>query len=469
MFGIFGQLSANVSGLENRIKSLNGDKQNILSQEQTTTQDISIFSSDQTAANTDVISSQQAINNAISAISEAQSTLSDIQLSIFASTTGSTNPFTEKINEAKIQAAEEKLATAQKELEQAEAENQKAQEEYDKLSEKLTALETSLDDIQNNKTNIDEQIQNTQNELAEAKQQAENAKNTNEQEPNKITKITNKDKKSITSAAEKLLNPGAYSKKELKKAKDKVNFFADSDYEIENKEVADFISMTQDLGSNDINKNEKKRHAVIDKINEENGVAKQSATAIKAVFGEQKKGIKENKHHDNHGAMEKYYKNAKKEAGNPWCATFVSWSYGKGQKEYSEKGEKVNTKNKNTFGYQASVQNLRESAKEAGHYAKKSKYKPVPGDLMVQKGNGASHVAMVVKTDKKYVYTIEGNAGDAVKAKKYAIKGKAYKKKVSGYVKMSEWNGGKNAPLNVDYNKKIKYKDADKNYKESTL
>ena len=157
----------------------------------------------------------------------------------------------------------------------------------------------------------------------------------------------------------------------------------------------------------------------------------------------------------NSGEIEKYGGNK----GDPWCASFVSWLFGKGQ----------NKDNEDTFGEETSVKQLKNDAKKAGFYKDKKDYNPKPGDIMIQLSNGASHTGIVTDVDDKYIYTIEGNAGDEVKPKKYAKDGDEYKK-ISGYIQMNEWVGERPEMENIAYlsQAKIEYVDAD-DYSKNTL
>ena len=66
---------------------------------------------------------------------------------------------------------------------------------------------------------------------------------------------------------------------------------------------------------------------------------------------------------------------------------------------------------------------------------------PVPGDIMIQKSNEASHTGIVIAVDGNTIYTIEGNSGDAVRLREYEIGGSGYEK-ISGWIRMNEWTGG---------------------------
>jgi len=153
------------------------------------------------------------------------------------------------------------------------------------------------------------------------------------------------------------------------------------------------------------------------------GLTEETRKAIELAYSQL--GVYEDKG-DNRGTMEKYGGRA----GDPWCASFVSWLYGKGQ-EGSD----------SPITYTAAVSGLRDQAQKAGYYSKVGTYTPVPGDIMIQKSNGASHTGIVVGVDDKYIYTIEGNSGDAVRERKYEIGSSAYSK-ISGWIRMNEWTGG---------------------------
>ncbi len=58
---------------------------------------------------------------------------------------------------------------------------------------------------------------------------------------------------------------------------------------------------------------------------------------------------------------------------------------------------------------------------------------PKPGDVMIQKGAGASHTGIVEKVENGRVYTIEGNTSDKVARRSYALNDR----KITGYVDIS--------------------------------
>ena len=154
------------------------------------------------------------------------------------------------------------------------------------------------------------------------------------------------------------------------------------------------------------------------------GLTEITRTAIELAFSQL--GIYEDAG-DNRGTMEKYGAGA----GVAWCAAFVSWLFGAGQDNNSN----------NPLDFTASVSNLRSQAQEAGYYSEVGSYTPVPGDIMIQKSNGASHTGIVVAVYGNTIYTIEGNSGDAVRLREYEIGGSSYQK-ISGWIRMNEWTGG---------------------------
>ena len=86
---------------------------------------------------------------------------------------------------------------------------------------------------------------------------------------------------------------------------------------------------------------------------------------------------------------------------------------------------------------------------------------------MIQKSNGASHTGIVVGVDGDYIYTIEGNSGNAVRERKYKIGSSAYSK-ISGWIRMNEWSGGSSNVSQTTYIANNNSEDADKE-KRSTL
>ena len=177
--------------------------------------------------------------------------------------------------------------------------------------------------------------------------------------------------------------------------------------------------------------------------NSPSGMTKLTQTAVELAYSQL--GVYEDAG-DNRGTMLKYGGRA----GDPWCASFVSWLYGAGQSE-----------NESPISYTAGVSGLRDQAVAAGYYSKVDTYTPVPGDIMIQKSNGASHTGIVVGYDGEYVYTIEGNTSDAVRERKYKIGGSEYQK-ISGWIRMNEWSGGSNNVDGTTYIANADSEDADK-------
>ena len=159
----------------------------------------------------------------------------------------------------------------------------------------------------------------------------------------------------------------------------------------------------------------------------------QSPNVRKAIeLAESQVGVREEGGSNDSHEIRKY-KNGSKD-NLPWCGSFVSWCYGRGQ----------GTDNAKTFGYDTSTQGIRYSAERTGHYAKKSSgYKPKVGDLMIIKypagANGESkggHVGIITKINNDGSFeTIEGNYSNQV-AKVHRSMQTAH---LDGFVKMDEW------------------------------
>ncbi len=127
----------------------------------------------------------------------------------------------------------------------------------------------------------------------------------------------------------------------------------------------------------------------------------------------------------NSGADVTKYKNGRAD-NNPWCASFVSWCYGRGQ----------NGNNSKTFGYTASSQEIRRKAEQAGFYRKASSgYTPKTGDVVVWNyGGGKGHVGIVASVNGDGSFkTVEGNCSDSVRQVT------RQRSEVDGFVQMNEW------------------------------
>ncbi|MDO4302175.1 MAG: peptidoglycan DD-metalloendopeptidase family protein [Clostridia bacterium] len=83
-----------------------------------------------------------------------------------------------------------------------------------------------------------------------------------------------------------------------------------------------------------------------------------------------------------------------------WCAVFVSWCV----------NEAYMT---DIVPTTAEVSVLMENAKKSGTWRGKDGYIPSPGDIMIQKSNGASHTGIVVDATDTYFDTVEGNTGSS--------------------------------------------------------
>lgn len=100
-----------------------------------------------------------------------------------------------------------------------------------------------------------------------------------------------------------------------------------------------------------------------------------------------------------------------------WCAMFVSWCSYKGGA------------NKDLINPFASVSIGMDWFKEQGLFKNKNDYKPKAGDIIFFKSDGASHTGLVIASDNKYVYTIEGNTNNKVAKMYYDLN----YKKITGY------------------------------------
>lgn len=95
--------------------------------------------------------------------------------------------------------------------------------------------------------------------------------------------------------------------------------------------------------------------------------------------------------------------------GVAWCAIFVSWVA-------SHTGVPVSIM-PHTY---AAVGQFWDWGKAKGIFkAKSSGYIPRPGDLMIQKSGGASHIGIVVSATGAQFHTVEGNSGDRVARRTY--------------------------------------------------
>ena len=137
-------------------------------------------------------------------------------------------------------------------------------------------------------------------------------------------------------------------------------------------------------------------------------------------------GVKEINGSNNSAQINEYRNGV--ENGVPWCASFVSWCYGRGQ----------NSNNNKTFGYSASSQHIRRQAESAGVYSKAgSGYTPKAGDLMILKySENSGHIGIVESVNSDGTFNvIEGNTSNQVKRKVRSMN----TDNLHGFVRMDEW------------------------------
>ena len=109
-----------------------------------------------------------------------------------------------------------------------------------------------------------------------------------------------------------------------------------------------------------------------------------------------------------------------------WCAAFVTYVV----------KETLGSDTPSGFGSNA-VSGLRDWGKANGRYISISQWSQVkPGDIMIQKENGASHTGIVTKVDPDgTIHTIEGNTSNMVAERTYKPGNSGYNK-ISGFVIM---------------------------------
>lgn len=109
-----------------------------------------------------------------------------------------------------------------------------------------------------------------------------------------------------------------------------------------------------------------------------------------------------------------------------WCAAFVTYVV----------KETLGSDTPSGFGSNA-VSDLRDWGKANGRYISRSQWSQVkPGDIMIQKENGASHTGIVTKVDPDgTIHTIEGNTSNMVAERTYKPGSSGYNK-ISGFVLM---------------------------------
>ncbi len=168
------------------------------------------------------------------------------------------------------------------------------------------------------------------------------------------------------------------------------------------------------------------------------GAAKEPLEAVKTALNEL--GAYKETRGDNIGDDVQRYG---AQEGEAWCMYFMNYVY--------------NNVFKDVFSQQASYAynnagDMESAAKALGVYAENDgSYSPCAGDVF---NIGNAHVGMFLAEDDNYYYTIEGNADDEVKFRKYAKPGtsdyetgdKRYDD-ITGFAKMNEYYGGTSKPV----------------------
>ncbi len=498
---------SNVQDIQQRINNLQTEKQNIDNEYTNASNEKSTFDGQKSSAVSNEQSAQQAVASAKENVASAQSALSEAQNTPVETKTNADGTKTKDTSkrDAAIKNAQTILNTAKLELEKAQTEDNKAKEEVEKINKQIDEIQNKLNEINSQKDSKQQEIDSAKNELQTAAEEEKKAKEEQEAKEkdnkdaddknkndlnslnnfnlfapkkfddlldnnffnhteNKKDEVTEEEFKDLANDAKIILNKDSYSADEVNKVQKEIELLTKTNFDLNNEDVKKYADLANDLKEY----NDKQEEAKADEIekevleifkdiNKDYGVSEDVINAVAQSY--QEIGVSEIEGKDNKGEMEKYQQSPNgDENGAPWCASFVSWAYGKSQ----------NSDNEDTFGYENAVRLIRADAERAGFYESKDTYNPVAGDIMIQENNGASHTGLVVKEDNNYVYTIEGNAGNKVRAKKYNKNGIKYKD-ISGYVKMNKWKGGTTNPINIDYLPDNKYEDADKDLNQSTL
>lgn len=120
----------------------------------------------------------------------------------------------------------------------------------------------------------------------------------------------------------------------------------------------------------------------------------------------------------NNGIPSEKYMGGRKE---PWCAHFIAWLFRTSGNALPNDVFNVSPTRANPL---AGVQYMEDMFKKNGWWFAKGNPKigkPEPGDIIFYRSRGGSdsgrgrHVGLVERVDGGYIYTIEGNLGDAVK------------------------------------------------------
>lgn len=102
-----------------------------------------------------------------------------------------------------------------------------------------------------------------------------------------------------------------------------------------------------------------------------------------------------------------------------WCAIFVSWCLNNAGVPRSICMRNISV---NVYETQYRIRN---------QFYLKENYQPAPGDLIIFSSAGASHIGIVVSSDDKYVYTVEGNTSNMVARRQYELDYET----ITGYIK----------------------------------
>lgn len=481
-----GQIDQEITRTQSDISIFEMNRSEYLSNQTSLQSDVCDFQGQQTGAQAQVSETQQAISSAQGNVSAAQSALSaamSIQPKVIQNEDGTTTVDTSQ-RDAAIAAATAQLEQAKAQLSEATASNVEAQEKLNEILTQIESLQATLEGIKGDIDGIDSQLSAAKSQLLQLNQQLVQARQKESQGKNNIQELGTEEMKRMTETYLTLTNldPNReVSQREIDQATKIAEIIANSDYDKTNPEIARYVETARLLTSKGMNEEPEEgqvynetqlqvraniRNMTIDYLQNQ-GFSQATATAITNAYLD----IGHHEEGDNEGIqMEKYYRDAATQSGinhEPWCASFVSWLYGEGAVDPEGMTNPTEEYN-NTFGYQISVAGIQNAS--GGYFTPSSSvndgtYTPVPGDIMIQ---GTAHTGMVVGADDNYIYTIEGNAGDQVRTKRYARNGDAYQK-ITGYVRMNEWTGGNSDPNTVYLIDPKDFEDADGNPYQSTI
>ena len=303
----------------------------------------------------------------------------------------------------------------------------KTVEETNKKNEELSNQQSKLNEFEVEIERKKSELENTVDEKRKQELQHEisqlNSNITRTKTSINSTTQSIKNSKSEYASLVKKLNATINKTKNTEEIQSKYNEIARTDIELE-EEISNIDSKIEHYQAQALTtaQNIGKQKAYYSDIAsgqiQSSDVTKSAAEALSKATGEI--GTREATGRNDGKAVAKYRGGV--DNGAAWCASFVSWCY----------------KGNNVFGYQASVNGIMLSAQKKGLYSDKKDYVPKPGDVMIQKNNGASHTGIVEKVDADgTIHTIEGNAGNMVKRVTYRVGSKGYNT-ISGYVRMSE-------------------------------